>query len=619
MINIFSIIYRYFSAPFLPNDDFTQTCRKYVFTISFCIWPLLIIQNLLHIKEYIDQPLDTILQMADSSFFILWLPGLYISLRNTFRVSDRLMGLWLLLASLTFGFQIFRTTLVGYAEYILIITLFAIIGQVYHLWIYVGLGLTFTVIYYYNIMAVSSTSYTPLMFDASWSERQPCPRPSIVLSILNLIMIMIVLILVRSQTKAFTDQLNTAKQNLDVTRDVAEYLANYNTSEARTSLSKHNGEGDPKLMAYLTMIVDNMDKYRPYLPNYLLMPTSSSTTEEDIELCSSMLSVVQEKQGGGTMSSRDSDTGSAMSPKSPTAATNSASGTPLIRTGSFKEATPRSRALFVRKNSGLSVPTAVERNVTMCGITFNGVFDSTLLEAAQVQRVTDFVDRIHNIAFDHCGAVHSFLGDVCMMSWNVATRCVNHEVRAVTSVMCLKDNSRAFGLEYVVAGIVSGRGRCQLGGTSTVACTLHAPNVTRLHGAVMCHATRIHSVVCDDTVCRAVEHSAITQSVEAVTFEQRLDEKANSVFLLHEVLRLLKHDDDEDREWMYRMQQSNGPQRKVNEALRKALAGEVATALALLEEVEAADAMTSGSKCLQSKLKTVSMLPALIVYPFMRM
>eukprot|EP00759_Apiculatamorpha_spiralis_P041475 PhF_6_TR40168/c0_g1_i1/m.59502 len=87
--NLFQILYRYVSYPFLDDDTFVQRCRKFMGSTG----PIISILNIL----YIGTNTSTIIALdvasrvglyIDACFFIVLFPIFYLQMRSARNVSD---------------------------------------------------------------------------------------------------------------------------------------------------------------------------------------------------------------------------------------------------------------------------------------------------------------------------------------------------------------------------------------------------------------------------------------------------------------------------------------------------------------------------------------------------
>eukprot|EP00760_Papus_ankaliazontas_P016423 PhM_4_TR16798/c0_g1_i4/m.50486 len=83
-----------------------------------------------------------------------------------------------------------------------------------------------------------------------------------------------------TELDALTRRSQTA---LDITREIGAALVSYDTDVAMCALAayKTNVDNDDDMCANMEQIIGNLETYRPFLPNYLLMKVSSSEEGKD--------------------------------------------------------------------------------------------------------------------------------------------------------------------------------------------------------------------------------------------------------------------------------------------------------------------------------------------------
>eukprot|EP00759_Apiculatamorpha_spiralis_P044085 PhF_6_TR41267/c1_g1_i5/m.62383 len=91
---------------------------------------------------------------------------------------------------------------------------------------------------------------------------------------------------VRTYSLAYHESLRRADCAVQFAKDISETLAEYDTKNAKLLLVQYSQlkNCDNDLHGVLTVIVDNMSKYKPFLPNYIIpSPSSESTVLKDKE------------------------------------------------------------------------------------------------------------------------------------------------------------------------------------------------------------------------------------------------------------------------------------------------------------------------------------------------
>eukprot|EP00759_Apiculatamorpha_spiralis_P000856 PhF_6_TR10363/c0_g1_i14/m.16079 len=560
MVFLITPLYRYLQYPFLDSDSFSQRCRKHIFTVALIIAFLMTAYILSAIPALISLHSTSLVfsNCIDGITFITCMIPLYLYMRSKRHVSDTLTFVTLGVILCINLYQSIRDANGGVVIYIQLLTVCAVIGQVPNVRYLVVSGILIILIHYYNIIAVtrqsgnttsSGPSYPPMMLPTPWGNRNHCNEagewPMLVYTALTGVLIWVVY----AQTKAFSKQLNVALCNALIARTVAEMLSLYDTEKAAKYLSEQQEEGpengDEALMKSLSTIVHNMEQYRPYLPNYLLSQQHKAMMME---------------AGGGDGDDDDSNDDVRSLVLQPV--TQTSSPTSSIAT-TRRSSIQRRKGSFAVEPLPLSVPAPFHmRPVTIAKLNFHDIFTT---ELATRSIVTEFVETIHSHATAYGAAVHSFLGDDVIMSWNALSRCVHHYHRGVLMMMELKrETTVSFNM---CASVTSGPVRCQRGGVKTFAWTLHAPSVFHELDLILNHVGRKIKRGCVLTSAehiKQVESFGVTsQAIDAIRVS------SGSILVVHEVLWVstLAVDEDKDSEWMYRLQQA---QQKNDDPLKPA-------------------------------------------------
>eukprot|EP00759_Apiculatamorpha_spiralis_P000859 PhF_6_TR10363/c0_g1_i2/m.16069 len=549
MVFLITPLYRYLQYPFLDSDSFSQRCRKHIFTVALIIAFLMTAYILSAIPALISLHSTSLVfsNCIDGITFITCMIPLYLYMRSKRHVSDTLTFVTLGVILCINLYQSIRDANGGVVIYIQLLTVCAVIGQVPNVRYLVVSGILIILIHYYNIIAVtrqsgnttsSGPSYPPMMLPTPWGNRNHCNEagewPMLVYTALTGVLIWVVY----AQTKAFSKQLNVALCNALIARTVAEMLSLYDTEKAAKYLSEQQEEGpengDEALMKSLSTIVHNMEQYRPYLPNYLLSQQHKAMMME---------------AGGGDGDDDDSNDDVRSLVLQPV--TQTSSPTSSIAT-TRRSSIQRRKGSFAVEPLPLSVPAPFHmRPVTIAKLNFHDIFTSDL---ATRSIVTEFIETIHTHATAYGAAVHSFLGDDVIMSWNALSRCVHHYHRGVLMMMELKrETTVSFNM---CASVTSGPVRCQRGGVKTFAWTLHAPSVFHELDLIHNYVGRIIKRGCVLTSAehiKQVESFGVTsQAIDAIRVS------SGSILVVHEVLWVstITVDEDKDSEWMYRLQQA---------------------------------------------------------------
>jgi hypothetical protein len=199
---------------------------------------------------------------------------------------------------------------------------------------------------------------------------------------------------------------------------------------------------------------------------------------------------------------------------------------------------------------------AVEANVSLAFINFSIGFNSGPLPliAAATEKVSDLVEFVHREAGRLVGAVHGFMGDQVILSWNAASRAVQCEAKAARMAARLQDYGRATGLTLYGA-VMSGRARVQLAGREKHrALTTGAEWVSQRRAPINNVGRRLRSIVIDFATKNAATFAVQVRAAAGIEVPATDDANQQPVRLaLYEVVSEA-NDDDANEEWMYVLQ-----------------------------------------------------------------
>eukprot|EP00759_Apiculatamorpha_spiralis_P002504 PhF_6_TR10988/c0_g1_i2/m.17774 len=87
----------------------------------------------------------------------------------------------------------------------------------------------------------------------------------------------------RALSQAYLVSVRQLEGAVSVAKTVSEHLSECDTNAARKVLSMYSmtKDCDDDLYGVLTVIVENMNQYKPFLPNYILTSTTTTTTSSD--------------------------------------------------------------------------------------------------------------------------------------------------------------------------------------------------------------------------------------------------------------------------------------------------------------------------------------------------
>eukprot|EP00759_Apiculatamorpha_spiralis_P002115 PhF_6_TR10789/c0_g1_i1/m.17345 len=281
-----------------------------------------------------------------------------------------------------------------------------------------------------------------------------------------------VLKMVSVHTKSYYSSIRTLESAVTIATEVSEHLADYNTDAAEATLRKYTEmkDCDKKLQTVLSVIVANLKKYKPFLPNYVITP---SCDMEGVESEGNESYEEDDEEEGGE--NRFSDLASSVSdvvdidaqaqppniPQQVTEATRNTLNPPALRVR------PKRRDSHQRAPlSSLSLLTMapVKRMVSYSMIHFQYKNDDVIDNPLPLR---DFIEKVHHAANSSNAAIHSCICDTVHITWNAATPCVNPKQRAVAALRMLSAKSKvtlSARTEEVNGAVVSCEAECRLTG-----------------------------------------------------------------------------------------------------------------------------------------------------------
>jgi hypothetical protein len=358
------------------------------------------------------------------------------------------------------------------------------------------------------------------------------------------------------QAKHHRRMLDSAEAANALSREVAELLRNYDTAGVQRALADYGDlpHADPALIESYEALVENLNQYRPHLPNWMVnqCDEDSASHRSESSAVSGSASVPAARKGGQRSKNPSSD--------------GRVSNSSKTSRSSVTVADDRKRVDHL--NAGV-LPKAVP--VAFAVVDF-AIADGQSADSRGAT-MSRFADKMHSIATaTHC-AIHSFVGDTAQLSWNATVRVAQPEVKAVRFLCRLKDAMAAVEHVTVAGAAMHGKATTQFAGTSTVqALAISLPWRAQLR-ALAALAARHGAMVCCDATAKAASHACLTRPVDVVAV-------AGAALTVHEVLK--ERDDDND-EWMYVLAKTGGD--AVTSALLACTEGNYGDAVAALEDV----------------------------------
>jgi hypothetical protein len=342
--------------------------------------------------------------------------------------------------------------------------------------------------------------------------------------------------------------LATAEATNDLSATVAALLRAYDTEAVAEALKMHVEEfpdTDAELLASYDALVENLNRYRPHLPNWMV-------TMNDDEAVSS--------EGGSDRSSTRSRASKAASRRS--SKISRVSGEKAVSTADARGSMTELPQVLAVKPTSATMCFALIEYTTPAG-----------------EQLNDFVDKVHVIAAQTHGAIHSFAGDTVQVSWNAAMRAVQPEVKAVRFFARLAAWVKDQPDEGVAAcgAVMSGKATSVFAGTGKVqALSVSLPWRETLQ-AIFALAKQTRTFLAAGRTAASAADVCATRAVEYVAVE------AAGKVVETEVHHVLSEKDAEADEWMYVVgKDSVDP---VTKALHACVAGEYGEAMETLKEL----------------------------------
>lgn len=393
---------------------------------------------------------------------------------------------------------------------------------------------------------------------------------------------------------------NAAQSATLMSRKVATQLSRYDTEAVQRTLEAYHlaGEADPELLDTFGTIVDNLERFRPHLPNWMLNSMGKYNEAEDEDLkgdvqisrTNSLASMHLDSQSGSQRP------GSAVSDDDGRLSQRTGSGFSLR--GELNEGTAATGAknTIHRDGSKVALKKASEAIVTvkpfLGKVTISIVEfipDDTLMTNLRKSEtvIGRFVDRVHTIASQTHAAIHSFIGDAVHVSWNTAHRAAQPEVKGARFLANIADDVgdsllRAYG------GVMTGEARAHFAGTKQTALTVSYRWRDAL-AAMMRYAKKSRNFYMDNATNGVSRFEVVTRGADALhvtEWRNTTDVKEKKLLMLHNVVREVDEMENND-EWMYvvsRPQNAKRGQRDPDSALHACLDGDYNTAIQELKE-----------------------------------
>jgi hypothetical protein len=251
--------------------------------------------------------------------------------------------------------------------------------------------------------------------------------------LINLVMTGLVAALLVVHQIEYTNQIEVEKASTAFAALVGEALCRYDTDAAAELLAaarrvadveKQPGATDavavnPELLATFETIIDNLRRYRPHLPNWVVRQSDDEdggSADHDARSSDGGASSARSRTAPGAMSSRSSSS----NPDSGSARHRSSPASPHLQSRQCENGTRAHRAI----SSGSDLTAAHKTKVVVAHVDF--VFGAGCVASS----ADAFVDRVHTVAAQTSAAIHCFVGDRLIATWNAAMTTVQAEVKA---------------------------------------------------------------------------------------------------------------------------------------------------------------------------------------------
>eukprot|EP00759_Apiculatamorpha_spiralis_P017575 PhF_6_TR23758/c0_g1_i1/m.33215 len=247
-----------------------------------------------------------------------------------------------------------------------------------------------------------------------------------ILSHIRMVMFVpVVLALVRTQCRAYEYSVKSLQEAVSMTKTVSEHLAVYNIKHAELALQEYGSVRgyDHGLHSNLASIVQNMKKYKPFLPNYVIpidsvsiSPSFDDEDPEDVIVPDEVVTLP-----------------SSSSPHRSLPPTLPSSSQPLITL-------PSSPVLE-------TIPSL--RNVSYALIDFALCSDDVIENPRPLKA---FIDGVHHYANITRGALHTCIGDTIHVTWNAVRLVASPEMCAVGMIESCSRKRPAISSRVEVCG-----------------------------------------------------------------------------------------------------------------------------------------------------------------------
>ena len=361
---------------------------------------------------------------------------------------------------------------------------------------------------------------------------------------------------------------------------IVDLLRDYDTDGVTEELleEESKGEVDPKLIASLRAMNRNLEEYRPHLPNYLFLKSTTTDDEAENMKVESVgkaekkyrkTSAAVDVESEGTLS--DSDRASSSRVSSVERTSNSAKGSNVMkRDGSLHRTATGDKMTF-------------EGNVAVALIDCRACFADG--ETAAASNIVAFVNAIYTVAKTTHASIHNLAGDTAMLSWNATHRISRPQAHAALFLAKLKAATAALPGFRLCAAATVHRAVCHhvVSSTKQQALLIEQADSAALYTCFEL-AKAYSTVLVSEGIQSASQYEVESQPVELLSYERgkpnsgslvledlhvslKSASDAKSTFTVYEVLKLHQH---EENEWMYQVAATEEENTSISNKVTKA-------------------------------------------------
>eukprot|EP00759_Apiculatamorpha_spiralis_P025996 PhF_6_TR29201/c0_g1_i1/m.42723 len=483
----------------LPDDDFFVRLRKFCIVLVFLSVPFHLAVGAMYFSamfEHGTTPASLVNLYTGWCHLPLCSILPWIELRKTKRVSDSTLVKWMggMMLGPFLGFigtsaQVFGTTPFLFIQIIYF-------ADLPHKTFFTCASFVMILFYAYQT-SFPSFGYSDLRVPG---VKDP-PAVLIGFSVSMVGFWLMMFMILRLQHKEYVRSQSIVKASSELCFAVSRKLMKYDTEGAKKALAKISQETmvDDRFIVAMNQLIVNLDKYKPYIPNYasdFLLQSEESMS--DIDTMSTMTEDQPQQNQlflpASSNTSTDHDLGGS-------SMTTLSALTTIARVCAIADSLidpPHSDDLDgsgrFSENSSNSV-ISQHRNVTIGWFHIQVGPNEDMYESS-INRV---INRIHRAAKATGTLLHSFVGDVVVASWNTTTPLVGHCVKSSVFASRLQISSGDANIQ-IFGALSSGMGVLYIAGSKQKTLTVHIAwkcrlqmlsNLSRKYETMLvCHSTQ---------------------------------------------------------------------------------------------------------------------------------